>query len=422
MQQNDFDVIIVGSGTVGATLACALLQGGMQVALIEAKSKISPTSPLEQKESNEAILKTDLRTFALTRASERIFANLGIWEKITAQRISPYREMHVWDASGSGEIHFDSAALHEPTLGHIVEQTVIQAALIARLTEFDNLTTYCPATVQRFNLKEEDRKNRLNETTMQVDLNTGEYLTTRLLISAEGANSSIRTQAGIQYQLHDHGQQAIVATIQTEQPHQETAWQRFLPTGPLAFLPLSDSHTSSIVWSIDTPLAQHLMTVESEDFQHELENAFAFKLGKVINSGKRAAFPLQSRHVRNYVQPRLALVGDAAHSVLPLAGQGLNLGLLDAATLSEVILNAHARHRDFGSYRELRRYERWRKGDNFIMLKTMEGFKQLFGRQSNLLTLARNVGLNLTDSATPLKQVIMQYAMGLKGDLPSLAQ
>lgn len=417
MQSTDCDVLIVGSGLVGATLACALLQGGLRVIVVEAKPHISPTTPspgINEKQPSQKH-QYDLRTFALTRASQQIFAHLRVWEKITAQRVSPFREMHVWDASGVGEIHFDSATLNEPTLGYIVEQNVIQTALTYQLAEFENLTTYRPAKVQSFNLTE-------NEALMQVHLDNGASLTTRLLVSAEGANSSIRTKAGIQYQLRDHGQQAIVATVQTEHSHQETAWQRFLPTGPLAFLPLSDSHTSSIVWSIDTPPAQRLMALEKEAFQIELEKALAFKLGIVKDSSQRAAFPLQSRYVLNYVQPRLALVGDAAHSILPLAGQGLNLGLLDAAALSEVILNAQARNRDVGSYRELRRYERWRKGDNLAMMKLMEGFKHLFSTPSSLFTLARNVGLNLTNSTTPIKQILTQYAMGLKGDLPKLAQ
>jgi 2-octaprenylphenol hydroxylase len=433
MQPQNCDVLIVGSGLVGATCACALLQGGMRLVLVEAKPQPSPTpdlqkpakdqlaSPLPKQIINELDLqqgqidKFDLRTFALTRASERIFTNLGIWEKITAQRVSLFREMHVWDAGGPGMIHFNSAALHEATLGYIVEQRVIQTALTARLAEFDNLTCYRPAKVQSFNLT-------ADKTAMQVQLDNGQCVTTRLLIGAEGANSSIRTNAGIQYKGRDHGQQAIVATVQTAQPHQETAWQRFLPTGPLAFLPLSDAHTSSIVWSIDTPLAQHLMALEKDTFQQELEKAFASKLGAVKDSSQRAAFPLQSRHVLNYVQPRLALVGDAAHTVLPLAGQGLNLGLLDAAALSETVLNAHARGSDFGSYRELRRYERWRKNDNFAMLKVMEGFKQLFGTSNGLLTWARNVGLSLTNAAAPIKQIIMQHASGLTGNLPRLAQ
>ena len=411
MQNSDLEVIIVGGGLVGSTLACALLQGGMRVGLVEAQSKPFPISTSSRGEK-EAI---DLRTFALTRASERIFTNLGVWDRIIAQRVSFFREMHVWDASGSGEIHFDSAMLHEPALGYIVEHSVIQAALNARLSEFETLSRYQPAKVQRFNLI-------TNETAMQVELDDGQCLTTRLLIGAEGAHSSIRTLAGISYKLLDHGQQALVATVQTALPHQETAWQRFLPTGPLAFLPLSDSYTSSIVWSIDTPLAQQLMALEKKAFQQELEEAFAFKLGEVKESSQRVTFPLQSRYVLNYVQPRLALVGDAAHTILPLAGQGLNLGLLDAAALSEVILNAYVAQRDFGSYRELRRYERWREGNNFMMLKTMEGFKYLFGKRSSLVIGLRNIGLSFTDAVSPLKKLIMPRAMGITGDLPRLAR
>jgi 2-octaprenylphenol hydroxylase len=413
MQNLDTDVVIVGSGIVGATLACALLQQGMQVTLIEAKPL--PTTPAKKNKPEQPIDPVDPRTFALTRASERILTRLGLWDLIMPQGVSPFREIHVWDANGSGEIHFDSASLAEPNLGYIVEQSVLQSALTTRLAEFKTLTYYRPAKVQYFHLT-------TNQAAMQVYLDNNQQLTTRLLVGAEGAHSPTRSLAGIPYKLLDHGQQAIVATVQTQYPHQETAWQRFLTTGPLAFLPLIDPYTSSIVWSIDTSLGQHLMKLDKIDFHQELEQAFAAKLGKIIASSERVAFPLQSRYVLNYVQPRLALVGDAAHTILPLAGQGLNLGLLDAAALSEVIFTAQAQRKDFGGYQELRRYERWRKSDNLAMLKAMDSFKYLFSTSFLPITWARNVGLSFVDVAMPIKQMIMRQAMGLSNHLPSLAQ
>ncbi len=419
MQNLDTDVIIVGDGIIGATLAIALLQQDMQVVLIEAKPPAATTplssNTIDKSKSDPLREPVDLRTFALSRASERILMRLGLWEPIVTQGVSAFREMHVWDANGSGEIHFDSAQLAEPTLGYIVEQHVIQTALTAKLAEFNKLTYYRPVKVQSFNLTD-------HQTAMQVYLDNGQQLTTRLLVGAEGAHSPTRTLAGIPYKLLDHGQQAIVATVTTEFPHQETAWQRFLSTGPLAFLPLADPYTSSIVWSIDTPLGQRVMALDSADFHQELEQAFAAKLGKITASSKRVVFPLQSRYVLNYVKPRLALVGDAAHTILPLAGQGLNLGLLDMAALSEVILTAYANRTDFGHYRELRRYERWRKGNNLMMLKAMDSFKYLFGTSSVPLTWARNVGLSMIDIAKPVKPIIMRQAMGFTSDLPQLAQ
>lgn len=402
MQKSDHDVIIVGSGTVGATLACALLQGGMRVALIE----MVPPIP--------RIATPDLRVFALTRASENIFINLGLWKRIVQQGASPFRQMHVWEQQSTSHIHFDSATLVEPFLGHIVAQSVLQTVLFEQLAQFDALTWYRPAKIRQF-----DPPTDRNHT--KVYLEDGTILTTRLLVSAEGRQASIRTLAGIPYTLYDYGQQAIVTQVVTELSHQETAWQRFLPTGPLAFLPLIDPQQCSIVWSVDTPIAQQLMVIEKGAFLTALTNAFASQLGTVLDCEQRLIFSLQRRYVQQYVQPRLALVGDAAHTVHPLAGQGVNLGLLDVATLSEVILNAFAMQRDFGQYPVLRRYERWRKGHNLAMALLMDGFKQLFSTHLSPLRWSRRLGLNITNNNSLLKRFIMQRAMGLTGDLPKLA-
>lgn len=396
-----YDVVIVGSGMVGNTLACALLQQGLHVALIEA----TPSLPIP-------LDTLDIRTFAITRASERIFAHVGAWSAMQALRVSPFQYMHVWDEQGKGKVHFDCTQIHQPILGHIVEQSVIQTALLQRLTEFDNLTWYRPAKVKYFQLLGHS---------MQVILDDDRVLTTQLLVGAEGANSALRTAAGIPYLMQDYGQQAIVANVTTTLSHQHTAWQRFLSTGPLAFLPLPDTKMSSIVWSADTPVAQRLMRLDKAAFQQALAQAFEYQLGEVIDCGQRAIFPLQRRHAQHYIQQRFALVGDAAHTIHPLAGQGVNLGLLDAASLSQMIAEARSVHHDFGSHATLRRYERWRKGETMAMMAAMDGFKRLFASELPMVQWARSFGLNFTDVATPLKQVMMQYAMGLAGDLPQIA-
>lgn len=406
------DVLIAGSGIVGATLALALLKADMQVGLVEA---MPLTTPLQV--SNKTTLDSiDLRVFALTRASERIFRHLTIWDSIIANGVSPFRQMHVWDAGGQGEIHFNCDEIMEPTLGYIVEQRAIQTALLTALQSYHSrLTWYRPAKIQQFALNQ-------SSTEMRVILDNNSQLTTRLLVSAEGANSSIRSTAGIPYTIHDYAQQAIVATVQTELPHQETAWQRFLPTGPLAFLPLKNAHYCSIVWSVDTPKAQKLMALSKTEFLTELEQALANQLGQIINCSERALFPLRRGHAQRYVQSHLALVGDAAHTVHPLAGQGVNLGLLDVASLSEVIINAHKLGKDFGHEHILRRHERWRKGNTLAVMTAMDGFKYLFGNQQPLLSWLRNQGLTVANTMPFFKPILMRQAMGLSGDLPPLAK
>lgn len=395
------DIAVIGGGCVGGTLACALAQEGWDVVLIEAREprRAWPADSV------------DIRVFAITRASERIFGSIGCWDAIVRGGVSPFRDMRVWDASGSGAIHFDSAELGEPTLGYIVEQRVIQAALNACMETLPTLTRLCPAELGDF---------AVEDASMRVTLTDGRTVHARLLVGADGAASRVRGMSGIAISTRDYAQRAVVAVVGTEQPHQETAWQRFLPTGTLAFLPLRDGR-SSIVWSTTPQQAAALCAVDETQFLERLGAAFAHRLGRVTTVEARASFPLQRLHAKHYVAERLALVGDAAHVIHPLAGQGVNLGLLDAATLAEVVLDTRAARRDVGRHANLRRYERWRHGDNQAMQLAMDGFKDVFGATTPPLRLLRNAGLGLVERAGLVKHLFARHAMGLAGDLPRMA-
>lgn len=397
-----FDIIIVGGGMAGATLACALQDSGMKIALIETAlpPDVRPDDPI------------DLRVSAITRASQQIFTALGAWSGMTARRISPFREMHVWDAGGDGFIHFDVAEVGEDALGHIIENRVIQHALWQRLQGEGGVELFCPAAVTALQRAGAE---------MHVSLADGNTLSARLLVGADGAQSRVRQFAGIQARGWTYDQQAVVATVASEHSHRETAWQRFLPTGPVAFLPLHDGR-SSIVWSTSPRQARQLLAMDDASFCRELESAFGAALGRIESVGERASLPLRLQYVDGYVQPGLALIGDAAHTVHPLAGQGVNLGILDAATLAEVLADAHAQGKDIASLKVLRRYERWRKGHNLMMMAAMDGFKRLFGADWDPLRRARNAGLSFTNRIPPVKQLIMRHAMGRAGDLPGLAR
>ena len=400
--KTDYDLLIAGGGMVGSALACALGDTDLKIALLEGTplERIRPTTEL------------DIRVSAISRASQRIFAAVGAWDGMTAWRVSPFRDMRVWDASGFGQIHFDSASLGEPLLGWIIENRVIQFALLERARQLPAVELLCPAALEAA---------QPDGPCWRVRLNDGREFTTRLLVGADGAQSKVRQLAGIDTSGWEYGQKAVVANVRTAEPHQETAWQRFLPAGPLAFLPLQDG-CCSIVWSTTPDQADSLLALDEYDFGHALGEAFKQRLGSITQVGARGAFPLRLQHARGYVKPGLALIGDAAHVVHPLAGQGVNLGLLDAATLAEVIADAMAERREIGSLTVLRRYERWRKGDNLLMLGVMDGFKRLFSATASPVRLLRNIGLNLTDAMDPIKNMIARRAMGLAGDLPRLAR
>ncbi|MEE9551813.1 MAG: UbiH/UbiF/VisC/COQ6 family ubiquinone biosynthesis hydroxylase [Gammaproteobacteria bacterium] len=399
----DADVIIVGGGLVGCTLAALLAKQDIRCLIVEANKGLSMASHTL----------TDPRALAITRASENILHTAGAWTQLPEDKIGHFREMHVWDENGSGEIHFDSADLCESTLGYIIEQTILEAALHEALEQLDCIEWCRPATPVTL-IQEKDKAS--------ITLEDDRKLSASLVVGADGARSKIRALAGIDYPQRDYHQQAVACVIKTERPHGQVARQRFLNNGPLAFLPMADPQQCGIVWSTLPDHADSLLAMDEQEFEHTLGQAFDDTLGEVLFSGPRVSFPLQHAQAESYCQLRLALVGDAAHSVHPLAGQGANLGLLDAATLAEVILEANNKNRDIGAYAVLRRYERWRKGENLAMLKLLQGFKYLFESKLQGIRRIRNLGLDLTDKATPLKHLIMRHAMGLAGDLPAFAR
>ncbi len=398
----DFQVTILGGGMVGSCLALQLGQRGISTLVLDSAAPGTHWQPDRY----------DVRASAITRATQNIFQNLGVWEAMAARRVCPFRDMRVWDGAGGGAIHFDGAHVAQATLGHIVENSVMVDALRAALLTLDGVELLAPATLESFTPGQEHVALRLTD---------GRKFQTRLLVGADGARSWLREQLHIDTVIWDYHQSALVATVRTELSHQETAWQRFLPTGPLAFLPLLAPYCS-IVWSNTPQAAQSLSRLDEREFNERLSAAFEHRLGAVEVTGPRAVFPLRLLHAREYVRPRIALVGDAAHNIHPLAGQGVNLGFADAATLGELIVGAHKRAVDPGSFLLLRRYERWRKGQNLATMAVMDGFKRLFGNSAPPMVALRGAGMSLTDRAHVVKNLISRYAMGLEGDLPALAR
>ena len=394
-----YDTVIVGGGLVGVTLALALGEIGLRVAIVErSDAPAAPPGPAR-----------DLRVSAFTVASERILRALGAWAALPAERIGPMREMHVWEQAG--EVHFDSAGIGEPALGHIIENALVQWAVEQRVDALPNVEWHRGAELAGLAFDGGEAVLGLADRRFRASL----------VVGADGADSRVRSLAGIEVAAGDYRQEAVVAEVRTALPHRETAWQRFLPDGPLAFLPLPNG-ASSIVWSTTPEHAGQLRALDDDAFGFEVADAFEWKLGAVNAAGARAVFTLHHLHARAYVCDRVALAGDAAHVVHPLAGQGVNLGLLDAAALAEVVARAHALGRDIGARATLRRYERWRRGHNALMQAVLGGFRHLFSSRYAPVRRLRETGLALTDRLPPLKAGFMRFASGLEGDLPALAR
>lgn len=395
--KQDFDLIIVGAGAVGLALAKALAAAPLSILLLE-KAHSRPASPVGP-------LPYAPRVSALTVKTIDWLRQLAVWPGL-ADVCCPFQGMRVWDGEGSGCIAYDAADIQQDELGCIVENHRLVAALADACEGQDNLTLrYGQGASELL---------QLDDGRWQLVLEDGSQLRTGLLVGADGGRSRIRDLAGFRVRSWDYGQQAIVTTVATEAPHESTAWQCFLHSGPLAFLPLRDTptgqHCCSIVWSCDTPLAEDLMALDDTAFAARLSAAFERRLGEVVALNPRASYPLHQLHAVDYTRQGLALVGDAAHTFHPLAGQGVNLGLADARILAEVIEQALGNRLDIGHQQVLSAYPRQRKAANLGMMMAMEGFKRLFGRDDLMLRWLRNAGLSAVNNQATVKRLIMQQA------------
>lgn len=401
MDSSQFDVVVVGGGLIGSAVALGLGHQGWRVALVDGATQ---ASVLAEPEPARNVDDFEPRVSAISMASQRLLEDLGVWQGVTALRHCRYREMTVWDGDGTGRIHFDAADLHVGSLGTIVENRNIVRALYRALQDSGVVL-------------EEGQQVRHWRAGHGVELADGRRLEAALVIGADGAHSRMRQWAGLPTREWDYDQQAIVCTVRTEKPHRFTAWQKFAITGPLAFLPLlneaEDDHYCSIVWSQDTLEAQRLMALDDEAFRQALERAIEQTLGAVQSVSRRHAFPLRQRHAKDYVAAGVALVGDAAHTIHPLAGQGANLGYGDVRVLLDELRRARAAGLSPADPDVLARYQRRRKGENLTMMAAMEGFKQLFARDELPLRWLRNTGMRWFDRMPVIKNRIAVEAMGL---------
>ncbi|KAL8001390.1 putative FAD-binding domain, ubiquinone biosynthesis hydroxylase UbiH/COQ6 [Plasmopara halstedii] len=445
-----YDVVVVGGGLVGSALACQLkshpMFKGKNVAVIEPAAP--PVAPSVEEDS------PDLRVFTITPASRNLLESIGAWGLIADGQKTAFKDMQVWDAMGDGHIRFDSKTLGKDALGYVVEHRVLVRALHDRMSqlaaETDDsapLKLYCPAKVKHF------QRPTIVSGISSIGLEDGQRLKADLVVAADGGNSIVRTLSALGTWGWDYDQQAVVATVKTDRLN-ETAWQRFYPTGPVALLPMRDGY-SSVVWSCSAEMAKELTELNSDEFVVRLNAAFSappistvppefpgipllsdlvkgvhdaantlmsaaaltepfVAPPKAIDAvGLRFAYPLKLMHATKYIKPGVALVGDSAHTIHPLAGQGLNLGLGDVNALSNLLIEGVKSGKNLSSEYFLQQYESERLKDNITMQLAMDGFKRLFGPTPDAVSVARNVGMGTLNAVEPLKNHIMKYAMGL---------
>jgi 2-octaprenylphenol hydroxylase len=406
-----YDVLIVGAGIAGTSAAVGLNKVGLRVALIDAQN------PRSHKAAGErcSVEEFSSRVSAITPANAQWLEQIGIWSLLPEEQVQPYRDMEVWEELGSGRIHFNALEYQREALGYIVENPVLLSACFAALDGSELTSCFFGSRIQAMRF---DRQNALRE----IIFDDGSLLKGRLMIGADGANSFVRKALNIPTREWDYQQSAIVCTVETEQRHSGTAWQRFSEQGPVAYLPLSDSlssddprhgHFSSIVWSLDTPKAKAMYALDADAFGAALTRALEARLGNVKCVSERQIFPLRQRHAKSYLGEQALLLGDAAHTIHPLAGQGLNLGLNDVQALVTILEEAQRKEYDLAHPVLLKRYQRQRQGQNLTMMLGMEGFKRLFGSADPLLRLLRNTGVNKVNEHTFIKRQIASRAMGL---------
>lgn len=387
----------------GGFLAAALANSGLTISLVDG-------APAQQMPTGDPLL----RVVALAESSQRMLQNTGVWQALDQSRIMPFQRMAVWDSDGTGSIEFDAAKANADALGWIVENNHLVAALNNHLSTASNVEWHNHCRVKAI---------RRQITGWLVELDDGTCLEPQLLIGADGANSFVRQSVGISAKQHNSGHHALVTWLTTELPHEACARQWFLPTGPLAFLPLfGDGHQVSIVWSGVPSRIEQLMSLSLDELSTELTLASEGALGRVTPKMPAVRFPIVERHASHYVANQVALIGDAAHVIHPLAGQGINLGLLDAGVLAEEILLAKQQSLAVGGEATLARYQRRRKAHNMIMQHAMRGFQRIYAEPSPAIRWLRNTGMSVLNDLDLVKQALIGQAQGRFVDLPQIAK
>jgi 2-octaprenylphenol hydroxylase len=391
------DIVIVGAGMVGLAIANLLGKSDLaNVTVIDAGKK--PIFSLEDDLS--------LRVSAIAPGSAELLRAIGVWDEIATERACPYRDMRVWDAAGHADgpetVAFSAAEFAAPQLGFIVENILVRTALLNKVAQ-TNVATRFETTIKSM---------RKSSNRYELELDSGRTLAPELVIGADGARSFIRDAAAIEIDSWPHEQKAFVTHLMPELDHRNTAWQRFLTDGPLGILPLHDGRVS-IVWSTTPENADDALAMTDEQLASRLTEISGGVLGRLTPSGDRGAFPLESQHAKHYVTPGLALVGDAAHAIHPLAGQGVNLGFADAIKLAEVLVSALEGGEFIGDRPVLRKYERARKGDNQLMLNFVRGLNKLFSADYSSLQPLRGAGMAAFNKSGPLREHAVRVALGL---------